>query len=181
MKILSMLASPNKNGNTSLLLEEYIKGVRESHAEAEISEVFLHQKDIQACRGCNGCKRLDNKQCVIEDDMQPYYQDVEEANVLLFATPVYWYNMTAQLKTFIDRLYAMDFNNFPANKKLVLLSTYGATEQKSSGYSNILNSLQSACNILGIELVHELGVSSSVPLSEQPEVLAEAYQLGRSL
>ncbi|MCS4483264.1 flavodoxin family protein [Clostridium botulinum] len=72
---------------------------------------------MQYCTGCNACKKSSQSQCVLKDDMQDIYKSVEKADVLILATPVYVFNMTAQLKTFLDRLYAVDHNTL-LNKKL---------------------------------------------------------------
>ncbi|MCS4523093.1 flavodoxin family protein [Clostridium botulinum] len=117
MNILSVLASPRNQGNTAILLKEYLKGVEGLTSQVEIETIYLQAKNIQYCTGCNTCKKSSQSQCVLKDDMQDIYKSVEKADVLILATPVYVFNMTAQLKTFLDRLYAVDHNTL-LNKKL---------------------------------------------------------------
>ena len=181
MKILSVLASSNKKGNTATLLQEYLKGVEENHDYVEVRSVFLHEENIKPCSGCNACKTGQSTTCVIKDDMQKYYELIEKADVIIFATPVYWFNMTAQLKTFIDRIYAMDYTNFPKGKKLVLLTTFGASDKISSGSVNITNSLTSMTGFLDIDFIHDYGVSSSVLVEDNANELGEVRKLGNRI
>lgn len=117
MNILSVLASPKKQGNTSVLLKEYLKCVEGSVHSDKIETIYLQSKNIQYCTGCNTCRKSSQNQCILKDYMQDIYKSVEKADVLVFATPVYVFNMTGQLKTFLDRLYAVDYNAL-LNKKM---------------------------------------------------------------
>ena len=107
MKTLSILGSPKKRGNTATVLNEYLRGAQEN-PNTHNQTVFLQSKNIKPCTGCDACKK-DLTTCIIEDDMQQLYESIREADVLVFATPIYWWGMSAQLKTFLDRMYALDF------------------------------------------------------------------------
>ena len=112
MKILGVSCSPRRWGNTWLLLEEALIGARESGAETEM--VALADLEIQPCDGCSACVKT--PRCHIEDDMQKVYPKVLAADGIIFATPVYFFNMTAQAKTFIDRLFSLYVGQKLANK-----------------------------------------------------------------
>ncbi|CEO90515.1 flavodoxin family protein [Syntrophaceticus schinkii] len=115
MKVLAVQGSPKKKGNTALLLEHYLRGVEENHRNVEINRVFLQEKNIAPCTGCYTCIEK-NSSCVIEDDMQELYGKIVEADLLIFATPVYWWSISAQLKTFVDRFCPLSVEEFQRQK-----------------------------------------------------------------
>ena len=103
MKILALSCSPRKQRNTVTLLEEALKGARQEGAEVELYSVS--GKTIQPCDGCGTCRETGN--CHIQDDMQELYRKMLAADGIIFGTPVYFYNMTAQTKNIIDRTMGM--------------------------------------------------------------------------
>lgn len=179
MKILSVLGSPQRKGNTATLLDSFLKGIEENHSGIEISNVFVHGENIDPCTGCDSCKNSSEKACIIDDDMQKHYEEFLLADVIILATPVYWFNMSAQLKKFIDRLYALDFSSFPSGKKLVLLTTYGDTDEYTSGAINISNSMKQAARYLKMDFIIDYGMSSESSVSRKTEALDKAYELGK--
>ncbi len=78
MNILSVLASPRKQGNTAILLKEYLKGVEDLTPSAQIETIYLQSKNIKYCTGCNTCQKSSQSQCVLKDDMQDIYKSVEK-------------------------------------------------------------------------------------------------------
>lgn len=104
MKILGLSCSPRKDGNTVFLLNEALKGAGELGAEIELYSVA--GKNIKPCEGCNTCR--ENGECRIQDDMQELYRKLLESDGIIFGTPVYFYNVTAQAKTIIDRTIALN-------------------------------------------------------------------------
>jgi multimeric flavodoxin WrbA len=103
MKILGLSFSPRVRGNTEILLEAVLSGARRLKAETELYRVA--GRDIRPCDGCASC--WDIGKCHIEDDMQELYRKMQEADGIIFGTPVYFYSMTAQGKTVIDRTFAL--------------------------------------------------------------------------
>jgi multimeric flavodoxin WrbA len=103
MKILGLSFSPREQGNTELLLDQGLLGARQLGAETELYRVA--DRNIKPCDGCGSCYK--NGQCPIEDDMQGLYNKMLEADGIIFGTPVYFYNMTAQGKAVIDRTIAL--------------------------------------------------------------------------
>ncbi len=105
MKILSISCSPRKGGNTETLLNEALKGAKQDGAEVELFSVA--GKTIAPCDACDACRN--NKGiCHIKDDMQELYDRIIEADGIIFGTPVYYYNMTAQCKAVMDRTIALN-------------------------------------------------------------------------
>ena len=103
MKILAFMGSPRREGNTDLLLDRLLAGAQAAGAETERVEVCA--LDISGCKACYACQERDG--CVQQDDMTDIYAKIEAADALVFATPIYWYHCTAQLKLLIDRLFCL--------------------------------------------------------------------------
>lgn len=100
--ILIISSSPRKNGNSQMLCEQFKKGAEEKGHTATL--IRLMEKKIGFCRACDGCMR-NGGICVLNDDMAEILKLFQEADVIVLATPVYFYGISAQMKTFIDRTY----------------------------------------------------------------------------
>lgn len=100
--ILIISSSPRKNGNSQMLCEQFKRGAEEKGHMVTL--VRLMEKRIGFCRACDGCMR-NGGTCVLNDDMAEILKLFQEADVLVLATPVYFYGISAQMKTFIDRTY----------------------------------------------------------------------------
>lgn len=102
MKVLALNGSPRKGGNTEILLEETIKGVREQGGEVKLYN--LNTLRLTPCQDCGGCD--DSGLCVLKDDMQTIYEDIRTADRIIAASPIFFYSVSAQLKIVIDRCQA---------------------------------------------------------------------------
>lgn len=98
-KVLILSTSPRKNSNSEALALAFARGAEESGHSVET--ISLRGKDIRFCLGCFACQRTGT--CVIRDDMAPFVTKMEAADVLVFATPIYYYEMSGQMKTLLDR------------------------------------------------------------------------------
>ncbi len=98
-KVLIISASPRKGGNSDILCDRFLLGAKE--AGHEVEKIFLRDYKINYCLGCGVCNNT--HVCVQKDDMQGLLDKMINANVIVLATPVYFYSMNGQLKTFIDR------------------------------------------------------------------------------
>ncbi len=105
-KIVILNGSPRKNGNTSALVKAFTEGAEsEGHT---VTEFFLGGMDIHGCKGCFGGHSSRECPCVQHDDMDRIYPVVKESDVVVLATPLYYWNMSGQLRTAIDRLFALE-------------------------------------------------------------------------
>ena len=102
MKILGIVCSPRKDGNTEILVREALEAASEAGAETEL--ILVADKDIAPCDGCGTCRK--NGACNIKDDMQIIYEQLELADGVIFGTPVYFANVSAQAKAIMDRTYS---------------------------------------------------------------------------
>jgi multimeric flavodoxin WrbA len=99
-KVLVFSSSPRRGGNSDLLCDQFMKGARE--AGNEVEKLFLKDKKINYCKACNTCLN-GKKRCPQKDDMAEVLEKMIAADVMVMATPVYFYTMNAQMKTLIDR------------------------------------------------------------------------------
>ena len=128
MKIIGFSGSPHKSGNTAWAVGQILKSAHEAGAETHLFSAG--ELDMKPCRGCFGCKSNDNG-CVVNDDMQKVYKELPNADVLVFASPIYMGQMTGQAKLFLDRLFPTNSPKFSpfykeqTKKKLLLVFTQG--------------------------------------------------------
>ena len=120
-RITVLVGSPRKDGNTEMLADAFLKGARE--AGNEISKIHLKGLKVNGCLGCEYCTKNDGK-CVQKDDMQAIYDELRNTDIVVLATPIYYFGITAQLKAVIDRFYPSLTKPFSAHSSLFLV-TYG--------------------------------------------------------
>ena len=147
MKISIFNGSPRKNGNSaylSQLLAEKIKS-------GDTSATYLIEKQVKPCVDCRRCKKGDLV-CPVDDDMQLLYNQMDSADLLVFATPIYWFGPTGTMKTFIDRFRPYFANKKLSGKNAVVILTAGSgkgdCDLTAEMFKRIFNALQITC--LGI-------------------------------
>ena len=123
-KILILSGSPRKDGNSETLCAQFAKGAQEAGHTAEL--IRLHTKKLGFCTACYACKKTGV--CVQKDDMTGILKKMGEADVIVLSTPVYFYQMTAQMKTLIDRTMASYYDQTLAGKEFYFIVT--AAEDK---------------------------------------------------
>ncbi len=106
-KILVISGSPVKNGNTATLVNWFAKGIRAKGAKIEIINAAFLKYKANGCISCRQCQKTDKYECVINDDAQPVLAKMNEAEVIVMATPLYFYGPSAQLKLVMDRMFSL--------------------------------------------------------------------------
>lgn len=144
IKILALNGSPRgENGNTQVLLEAFLRGISKGEKTIETKTLFLEKLNINDCRGCFNCWSKTPGRCIFEDDMKGILKDYIEADIIIYATPLYYYGMTSILKKVIDRLLPLnkpymvkegnDYTHPPRyeekSHKHILISTCGFPER----------------------------------------------------
>ena len=126
-RIVILNGAGKKNGNTAAMINSFKAGATGN----EVTEFYLQTMTIYGCLDCGGCRRKEKgsaEPCVQRDDMSQIYASFREADVIVFASPVYWWDITGTLKTAIDRLYAPLMNGCAGTpKETVLLMTSGGS------------------------------------------------------
>lgn len=183
-KVLIVMGSPRKEGNSATLAKEVAAGAEERGAELEFC--YLHDMNIQPCSACDACRGEKGKKCVIDDDMQALYPKLQQADALLIASPIYWFTVSAQTKLFMDRWYALggdqEYAAF-AGKRIGIVLTYGDIDPFTSGAVNALRTFQDAFNYVGAKIVGMVYGSASDPgeIRNNRNLMEEAYELGKRL
>ncbi len=116
--IVVLVGSVRKGGNTELLTQAFVDGAKQNNT-VEVLSVADYQ--VNPCTGCNSCFHREEGQCFQKDDMPRIYEQLANADVLILASPVYFYGISAQLKAVIDRLHTPKRNHFPIKKMGLLL------------------------------------------------------------
>jgi multimeric flavodoxin WrbA len=182
-KILVVFSSPRKKGNSNTLARQIIKGAES--AGAMVESVYLHGMDISPCNACYACQKKDSKGCAIDDEMQTIYPKLVECDTWVIASPVYWFNMSAQTKLFMDRCFAlMAYGSNPfAGKRVAIAMSYGDTDPFNSGCINALRSFQDAFNYVGAKMVGMVYGSAETPgeIESNADLMQRAESLGRKL
>lgn len=176
-KILIISSSPRKSGNSETLAAAFAKGAQETGNEVET--VYLREKQYGFCKGCLACQK--SGRCVIKDDAVEIAAKMHDADVLAFATPVYYYSVSGQLKTILDRanpLFGTDY----AFTKVYLLAT--AAEDERETVEGTVKAVQGwvdcfdRCELAGT--VFAGGVTDVGEIAEHP-ALKQAYQTGKEI
>jgi multimeric flavodoxin WrbA len=182
-KVLVLLGSPRKKGNSTTLAQKITEGAEA--AGATVEQIYLHGQDIAACHACYGCLKPDNKSCVIDDDMQPIYQKMIDADAWVLASPVYFFTMSAQMKLCIDRCFALYNNNKKSltGKRIAIAMSYEDADPFVSGCVNALRTFQDMFNFVGSNIVGMVYGSADKPgeIKSNTALMEEAEALGKKL
>jgi multimeric flavodoxin WrbA len=184
-KVVVLLGSPRKKGNSTVLAKQIIHGVESVGAKVET--VYLNGLNIKPCQGCYACKKENSTGCAVDDDMQSLYPKLVESDAWIIASPVYWFNMSAQTKIFIDRCFAL-WNEDPEinpmyKKRIAIAMSYGDSDPFTSGCVNALRSFQDAYNFAGARIVGMIYGSAEEPgeIASNVELMAKAEEIGKNL
>jgi multimeric flavodoxin WrbA len=180
-KVLGIVGSPRRKGNTHLLVAKILEGAQAAGAETEI--VFLGDLTIRECDGCHACWR--GKPCGKRDDMLALYPRIAESDALAFGTPVYWYGPTALMKCLVDRFV---YFNCPANRTMIrgksAVLAVPFEEEDPATAALVASFFEKSLAFLEMELRGSVivpGMARRGQILEKPERLAEAHELGKRL
>ncbi len=125
MRAIVLHGSPRRGGNSDTLADEFLQGLKTA-SDVEVFDFVLNDMKIRPCQGCESCATSEEHRCVIDDDMQQIYSVFADADIVVWATPMYWGYMTAQMKTALDRMeaLAMDEQKYWIDKEFVAILTY---------------------------------------------------------
>ncbi len=175
-KILIFSGSPRKGGNSDLLCDAFSKGAEEAGHTTE--KIYVDDQKIGFCKACYGCKK--NGVCVQKDDVSAILEKMVSADAIVLATPVYYYTMSGQMKTLIDRSLPRYYTDKISDKDFYFIAT--AAEKKSTmertidglrGFTECLPNAKIKGVIYG-EGVYEKGEVKTT------KAMQEAYQMGKT-
>ena len=176
-KVLILSSSPRKGGNSETLAAAFAKGAQEAGNQVEL--VHLREKQYSFCKGCFACLKLGH--CVIKDDAVEIVSQMHDADVLVFATPVYYYSVSGQLKTMLDRANPLFDTDYAFTKAYLLATaaedepeTVEGTEKAVQGWVDCFP----RCQL--VETIFAGGVNDIGEIAGHP-ALERAYQAGKEI
>jgi multimeric flavodoxin WrbA len=179
--VLGVMGSPRGGGNTQVLLDRVLEGAREEGAVTDV--LRLGELFIAECDGCHVCWQ--GHECPKRDDMNPVYAQIEKADALVLATPVYWYGPTALMKAFIDRLVYFncpDHRPQIRGKRAVIVMPFEETDPATA--AGTVAFFEKCLAYLEMPLAGRLivpGVTRRGEVRGREDVMQEAFDLGRGL
>lgn len=182
-KILVLNGSPRANGNTAALISAFTKGAEE--AGHTVYRFDLQKMDIHGCLGCCHGGRDPKSPCIQKDGMEEIYPCYQEADVVVLASPMYYWGFSGQLKCAFDRLFAVaeldeNYRN-PIKDCALLMAAEGSTEDN---FEPVRHSYRALCTHMGwtdVGIVYAGGNMEIGDIQKKPHQLAEALSLGASL
>lgn len=186
MNIIGIIASPRKAGNTAWIVNKILEGAKEQGAETQAW--YFSDLDIKPCQGCWGCHQGD-RGCVIKDDMQKLNDAIDQANAIVFGSPIYMMQMSAQAKILTDRLFARFSPRYSpyfkeesaAQKKLIL--TFNQGNPDSGLFQSYIDYTRHMFELLEFD-VKEVPVVTDMrngPAQERKELHTVLKDIGSSL
>lgn len=185
MKVLALSGSPRKKGNSETLLRAVLNGVEAAGGEVEF--IRLYDLRLQPCIGCGGCDKTG--ECVLDDDMQGLYSEIIASQLVILASPIYFYGITAQAKAFVDRCQALwnrkrlqkekgEWRNDPSRKGLLVAvaATHG-----EKVFDGAILTAKYAFDAMGMEYGGEFlvkGMDSRGEMAKDKTILKLAEQAG---
>jgi multimeric flavodoxin WrbA len=183
MKITAVLGSPRLQGNSGTLAHKFLDTSKDRGAEVRVFPLNL--LSFQGCQGCGACK-TNTEACILEDDLSQVLENIKAADVLLLASPVYFGDLSGQLKCFFDRTYSYlnpDFSSrVPPGKKAVMILVQANADE--SQFNDIFPRYQRWLKLFGYDPVYPLravGVKDPGDLENRPEILEKAGSLAREI
>lgn len=172
MKILVLNGSPRPHGNTAAMVDAFVEGAKEQ--DHDITVIPVCQKKIAGCLSCEYCHTKGNGRCIQKDDMQEIYPILDEAEMIVLASPIYYHSFTGQLQCAINRIYAL---GKPKNlKKAALIMSSGSDHVYCGAIYEYQNSF---LNYLHLE---DMGIFSAYDKqNKSEETLNKLREFGRSL
>jgi multimeric flavodoxin WrbA len=183
MRVVGFVGSPRRQGNTAILVNEVLRGVRESGAETRV--FYLNEMNIKGCQGCRSCKKP-GAVCVQKDDMAAMYNEIKEADAVVIGTPVYFCQMSGQTKIFVDRLYAFlnaDFTHKLGEKKKTVM-IYSQGQPKPDMFQQSFDLNKGILSLVGLKIKETILAAGNRKIDDvlgNQDIMEKAYNAGKSL
>ena len=176
MNIIALMGSPRKNSNTVILLDEMIKGVTD--AGHNVTKDCVSELNVSACKACGTC--MSGRDCILDDDALKITHEIAEAEALIVAAPIYYGQMTGELKILIDRFYGITHNPLiNLSGKVMLIFTHLGPEGYYDPYIDLMK-IQPFHMNMHYEVAGVLDVGNLGNVYNQPDKLTDAYNMGKN-
>lgn len=176
-EIVVLVGSVRKHGNTQVLVHSFVEGAKQNN---NVEVISVSDYKVNPCIGCNSCFKREHNTCSQNDDMQKIYENLSQADIIVIASPVYFYGISAQLKAIIDRLHSPVRNGFKV-RKLGLLLVAAATIP--TVFDAIKMQYQLVLDYFSLENVGNVFVEGVKDEGEirNHSALIKAYELGKGI
>lgn len=175
--VLILEGSSRLKGNSAILSDEFARGAQE--AGCQVEKIQIQRKHVAGCLGCNACYR-NNGECVQKDDMQEIREKMIAADVIVLASPIYFYSMTAQMKAVIDRTYA--FYQQLGGKTFYFIITCAANDESFAETMKAALRGFTSCVPESVEGGIVLGIDTSEPGDvKKKDAFVKAYEMGKAI
>ena len=180
-KVVAFMGSPRKNGNTATHVKEVIRGAQESGAETTIFN--LYDMNIKPCQGCLACRKTGH--CVMQDDFQDMFKYIVDADVVIFGSPVYIWQVTAQMKLLWDRLCGLfDENYKPRYAAKSLIMIYSQGNPNAQAFQTSFQTNKDVFKMFGLNVVDTIlvtGGGDPSTATNNKDLLLKAYEVGKAV
>ncbi len=176
MRILALIGSPRKQGNTDILVNEICRASKTKGHAVEV--IRLYDYEILPCIDCRHCKQIDaDYTCSLMDGMQVIYPKMEDADLIIFGTPVYWYGPTAKMKLLIDRLRPFIASKRLKGKKGIVVIP---SEEGVDCCGPMMEMFRRSFDYLGMNMVGSILARAYErgEIEKNPKEIRRAYELG---
>ena len=171
MNILVLMGSPHPKGNTAFLADAFTEGAKS--AGHNVTRLGVGSMKINGCIGCEYCHGKGAGQCIQKDDMQTVYQEMAKADMIVFASPIYYWSFSGQMSSLITRFYSQSNESLAVKKFAMLLSSgsHGVYEPTTSQYKSVI----------GYIGAKDCGIVTAYGDQDKTQAKAdEAYNIGKN-
>jgi multimeric flavodoxin WrbA len=183
-KIVAIMGSGRKDGNTATIINEIIKGAKDFNAQ--IKTYNLVDMKIKPCVGCFYCRK--NELCFIKDDMQELLKDIKESDAVVIGSPIYMFQVAGQVKQVMDRLYPL-LRGIPGKYELgygikKTIAVYSQGSPNIDSFKQYIIHNNNSLNLLGLNVIDEIvciGANDIEAALKNEGLLLKAYEIGKGL
>jgi len=174
-QVLGIVGSPRRGGNTEILVDEVLSGAKD--AGALIKKVILNELNINPCQACNSCYKTGK--CMHNDDMLELLEKMEESDIWVLGTPIYWWGPTAQFKIFLDRWYCPKHQDFKGKRVILVIPFEGGHPKYARHTVGILTDVLDYLNMELLDTILAPGVVNRGAVREKSGIMKKAYDVGQ--
>ncbi len=174
-QILGIVGSPRRRSNTEILVDEVLSGAESTGARTK--KIILSLLDVRPCRGCDRCVKTGY--CYQKDDFLSLVDDLQQSDVWVLGTPVYWWGPTAQFKAFLDRWYSVDRSIFKGKKVIVVIPLGGGKEHYARHLTGMFEDIFDYLGIDSFETIVVTSVNKRNEVLDHPDILKSAQETGK--
>lgn len=177
-KVVVISTSLHGGSNSEILAREFVRGAKEGGNEAEL--IRLAGKKIGFCIGCLSCQKT--LQCVIADDARDIAEAVRNADVVVFATPIYYYDVCGQMKTLLDRLNPLFASDYRFREVYLLATAADDDESAMDGAAKCIEGwVECFAKARLCKVLRGVGIGAANDAKNHPDTMSQAYEMGNNV